>query len=50
MLEGVVEITAEGRVHRLEAGDCLRFRLWGRSRFRCPGPAPVRYALLVVLP
>ncbi|MEU4579816.1 helix-turn-helix domain-containing protein [Nonomuraea sp. ATR24] len=50
VLEGVVEITAGGRTHRLEAGDCLRFRLWGRSRFHCPGPAPVRYALLVVLP
>ncbi|GIH80550.1 DNA-binding protein [Planobispora longispora] len=50
VLEGAVEITADGHVHELEAGDCLRFRLWGRSRFRCPGPGPVRYALLVVLP
>ncbi|RSM97053.1 transcriptional regulator [Nonomuraea sp. WAC 01424] len=50
VMEGVVEVTADGRVHRLEAGDCLRFRLWGSSRFRCPGPSPVRYALLVVLP
>jgi transcriptional regulator with XRE-family HTH domain len=50
MLDGSAEITADGRTHRLEAGDCLRFRLWGASRFRCPGPAPARYALLVVLP
>ncbi|WP_049571433.1 helix-turn-helix domain-containing protein [Nonomuraea sp. SBT364] len=50
VLEGAVEITAGGQEHRLEAGDCLRFRLWGRSRFHCPGPGPVRYALLVVLP
>ncbi|MFI7134119.1 helix-turn-helix domain-containing protein [Nonomuraea sp. NPDC050153] len=50
VLEGVVEITANGHAHTVEAGDCLRFRLWGPSRFRCPGPDPVRYALLVVLP
>ncbi|WNE96272.1 XRE family transcriptional regulator [Streptomyces luomodiensis] len=50
VLEGAVEITANGHVHELEAGDCLRFRLWGSSRFRCVGSAPVRYALLVVLP
>ncbi|TMR08383.1 helix-turn-helix domain-containing protein [Nonomuraea turkmeniaca] len=49
-LEGTVEITANGRAHTLESGDCLRFRLWGASRFRCPGPDPVRYALLIVLP
>ncbi|TDD52965.1 XRE family transcriptional regulator [Nonomuraea terrae] len=50
VLEGTVEITADGRTHRVEAGDCLRFRLWGASRFRCPGPGPVRYAIFVVLP
>jgi transcriptional regulator with XRE-family HTH domain len=50
VLEGAVEITANGHTHTVEAGDCLRFRLWGASRFRCPGPGPVRYALLIVLP
>lgn len=50
VLEGAVEITANGRVHTVETRGCLRFRLWGASRFRCPGPDPVRYALLVVLP
>ncbi|GAA3679549.1 XRE family transcriptional regulator [Nonomuraea antimicrobica] len=50
VLEGAVEITADGRTHTVRAGDCLRFRLWGASRFRCPGPAPVRYAVFVVLP
>jgi len=50
VLEGAVEISADDRVHRLEAGDSLRFRLWGRSRFHCPGPEPVRYAVFVVLP
>ncbi|MYS78902.1 helix-turn-helix domain-containing protein [Embleya scabrispora] len=50
VLEGVLEVTAGGHVHEVRAGDCLRFRLWGRSRFCCPGPDPVRYALLIVLP
>ncbi|MEV0387778.1 XRE family transcriptional regulator [Nonomuraea sp. NPDC050643] len=50
VLEGAVEITAGGHTHTVEAGDCLRFRLWGSSRFRCAGPAPVRYAILIVLP
>lgn len=50
VLDGVLEVTAGGGVHELRAGDCLRFRLWDRSRFRCPGPDPARYALLIVLP
>ncbi|MEU0566939.1 XRE family transcriptional regulator [Nonomuraea sp. NPDC005983] len=50
VLEGAVEIAANGHTHEVTAGDCLRFRLWGPSRFRCPGPDPVRYALLIVLP
>lgn len=50
VLEGALEVTEGGRTHELAAGDCLRFRLWGRSRFRCPGAEPVRYALLIVLP
>ncbi|UBU08281.1 helix-turn-helix domain-containing protein [Nonomuraea gerenzanensis] len=49
-LEGAVEITANGRTHLVEAGGCLRFRLWGASRFRCPGPGPSRYAIFLVLP
>ncbi|PRX96716.1 helix-turn-helix domain-containing protein [Allonocardiopsis opalescens] len=50
VLDGVLEVTAGSTAHTLRAGDCLRFRLWDRSRFRCPGPDPVRYALVVVLP
>jgi transcriptional regulator with XRE-family HTH domain len=50
VLEGELEITAGSGVHEVRVGDCLRFRLWGRSRFRCLGPDPVRYALLIVLP
>ncbi|WP_331770841.1 XRE family transcriptional regulator (plasmid) [Embleya sp. NBC_00888] len=50
VLDGVLEVTTGGRTHEVRTGDCLRFRLWGRSRFRCPGSDPVRYALLIVLP
>ena len=50
VLDGTLELTDDGRQHTLAAGDCLRFRLWGATRFRNPGPAPVRYAVLMVLP
>lgn len=50
VLEGALEISVHGSVHTVRTGDCLRFRLHGPSRFHCPGPDPVRYALLIVLP
>ncbi|MGV9992053.1 helix-turn-helix domain-containing protein [Streptomyces sp. NPDC003374] len=50
VLEGELEVTAEQVPHRLGTGDCLRLRVWGPTRFHCPGPAPVRYALAVVRP
>ncbi|GAB3974475.1 XRE family transcriptional regulator [Actinoallomurus acanthiterrae] len=50
VLEGALRVDANGHGHEVRAGDCLRFRLWGPSRFRCVGPDPVRYALVVVLP
>ncbi|AIS01627.1 helix-turn-helix domain-containing protein [Streptomyces glaucescens] len=50
LLEGTLEVTAQDVAHRLDAGDCLRLRVWGPTRFRCPGPRDARYALAVVLP
>jgi transcriptional regulator with XRE-family HTH domain len=50
MLGGVLELTVEARVHRLEAGDCLRFRLFGGTRFAAPGPEEARYAIVVCRP
>ncbi|MEV8549963.1 helix-turn-helix domain-containing protein [Streptomyces glaucescens] len=50
VLEGTLEVTAQDVAHRLDAGDCLRLRVWGPTRFRCPGPRDARYALAVVLP
>lgn len=50
LLGGALEVTVGAAAHALEPGDCLRFRVWEGTRFRCPGPDPARYALLVVLP
>jgi transcriptional regulator with XRE-family HTH domain len=55
VLEGRLDVTAaqdavQDAEHRLDAGDCLRLRVWGATRFRCPGPDEVRYVLAVVLP
>ncbi|MEV6957738.1 XRE family transcriptional regulator [Streptomyces sp. NPDC051207] len=50
VLDGTLEVTAQDVEHHLAPGDCLRLRVWGATRFRCPGPEDVRYALAVVLP
>ncbi|MEV5531200.1 helix-turn-helix domain-containing protein [Streptomyces prunicolor] len=50
VLEGALQVTAQDVEHHLDAGDCLRLRVWGPTRFRCPGPENVRYVLAVVLP
>ncbi|MDO0938283.1 XRE family transcriptional regulator [Streptomyces sp. DG2A-72] len=50
VLEGSLEVTAQDVEHRLDAGDCLRLRVWGPTRFRCAGAEEVRYVLAVVLP
>ncbi len=33
MLSGALSVTVEGATHRLKPGDCLRYRLFGPSRF-----------------
>ncbi|WP_309484555.1 helix-turn-helix domain-containing protein [Streptomyces himalayensis] len=50
VLGGTLHLTTKGDEHVLNSGDCLRFRVWGPVRFHCPGPNPVRYALVVVAP
>ena len=50
VLEGALDVTVQEVEHHLGAVDCLRMRVWGPTRFRCPGPGAVRYALAVVLP
>jgi len=45
LLEGALELTIEGNVHRLSPGDCLRYKLFGASRFRALGRRAARYVL-----
>ena len=48
LLEGALEVTVDGVRHRLAPGDCLRYRLFGPSGFKAPGPQPARYLLAIV--
>ncbi|MEV8503954.1 XRE family transcriptional regulator [Actinoplanes sp. NPDC051475] len=50
ILGGTLALTDGGTTYELHAGDCLRFRLWGATRFRNTGAEPVRYAVVMVLP
>ncbi|MGW2954843.1 helix-turn-helix domain-containing protein [Streptomyces eurythermus] len=50
LLAGALEVTVGEQAHRLDAGDCLRMRVTGATRFRCTGPDPARYVLAVVRP
>ena len=50
MLGGALALTVDGTVHNLRSGDCLRFRLFGPSRFAAPGPDDAHYALVVCRP
>jgi transcriptional regulator with XRE-family HTH domain len=50
MLIGRLDLTVDGVVHRLEAGDCLRYRLFGPTRFLCPGPHAAHYVIAFCRP
>jgi transcriptional regulator with XRE-family HTH domain len=50
MLSGVLEYTLEGVTHRLQKGDCLRFHLFGATRFHCPGPHGAHYLVAICEP
>jgi len=45
--DGALELTIEGALHRLSAGDCLRYKLMGASRFVSTGQGPARYILVL---
>ena len=47
LMEGALELTIEDTLHRLHAGDCLRFKLMGPSRFFATGPGAARYILVL---
>jgi transcriptional regulator with XRE-family HTH domain len=50
MLSGHLVLSFGGATHRLAGGDCIRFRLFGPTRFEAPGPGPAQYALVVCRP
>lgn len=50
LLEGALDYTLDGVTHQLRAGDCLRFHLFGATRFVCPGPTPARYLIALCPP
>jgi transcriptional regulator with XRE-family HTH domain len=47
LMDGGLELTLEGAVHRLQAGDCLRYKLMGASRFVATGRRRARYILVL---
>jgi transcriptional regulator with XRE-family HTH domain len=50
LLEGTLVLTLDTTAYALAVGDCLRWRLFGASRFDCPGPAAARYILSIGRP
>lgn len=47
LLEGELQLWVEEQAYPLVAGDCLRYRLWGSSRF-LSGPKGARYLLFMI--
>jgi transcriptional regulator with XRE-family HTH domain len=48
MTEGRLTVTVDGHAHDLRPGDCLRYQLFGASRFETPADAGARYLLFIV--
>ncbi len=48
MLDGRLELTVDNQTHTLQAGDCLRYQLFGASRFVAPAEQGARYILFIV--
>src|ERR1700722_2516864 len=47
LMDGALELAVERTVHRLRAGDCLRYKLMGSSRFVATAPRAARYILVL---
>lgn len=51
MTSGQLELTHDTTIRTLNPGDCLRFKLWGSTRFHAPqnapNPAPAIYLVAV---
>ena len=50
MLSGLLDYTVDGVTYRLAPGDCLRFHLYGATRFSCPGPDAAHYLIAICEP
>ncbi|MGJ8528343.1 helix-turn-helix domain-containing protein [Maritalea sp.] len=48
MLEGELELLADGVTHHLKSGDCLRYQLFEASRFSTPEHSGAIYLLVLV--
>jgi transcriptional regulator with XRE-family HTH domain len=48
LVEGHLEITVDGGTHRLAAGDCLRYQLFGASAFATASDSGARYFLFIL--
>ncbi|TNF63672.1 MAG: XRE family transcriptional regulator [Rhodobacteraceae bacterium] len=47
LLDGALRLTVDGVAHDLSAGDCLRYQLWGASRFETMPGRGARYLLVL---
>ena len=47
LIDGALKLAIEGVVHRLHAGDCLRYKLRGPSSFLATGRRAARYILVL---
>lgn len=48
LLEGALQVETGGQRHELRPGDCLRYQLFGPSRFATPADAGARYLLFIL--
>ena len=48
LLEGYLEIVSDGELHQLNAGDCLRYQLFGASEWRTRKDTFAKYILILV--
>ena len=47
VLEGALEMAIEGQNYQLKQGDCLRYVLFGSSRFKASSNQPAKYMLFI---
>ncbi|MFT6558647.1 helix-turn-helix domain-containing protein [Sneathiella sp.] len=48
LLEGEVQITLGDHLYDVKAGDCLRYQLYGPSRFQVLGQKAARYVMVLL--